>query len=132
MDASKEFLKEQGIMPKISFKDGLVHTIKLINDKKDTITTPEGEEKPGLRYLVEEDGEKKIIITASISLISKLSSIEKGSMVKVKMISTKGSDGKYRSSYVVDKEIDNAPKQDNEEVPVIEEGDELFNIDDIE
>lgn len=100
MDNAKEFLKQQNIMPKISFKDGKVHTITLISDKMDKITDTDGNEISGVTFLVEEDNYQKEFFTASISLISKLAEFKKGDMVTIKMNKIKTERG-YKSGYSV-------------------------------
>lgn len=101
MNASKDFMKENGIFPKISFKDRQVHTVKLLRDKKEKITDNNGKEIEGIKYLVEEDGEQKTIFTSSTSLISQLSQRVEGDIVSIEMKSRKGDDGQYKSYFEV-------------------------------
>ena len=87
MEASKEFMKVNGIGARISFADGAEHTIKLLKDKQDSIpdANSEGGRKEGMKYLVEENGEQKTIFTGSIGLIGKLSECNPGDVVAVQM-----------------------------------------------
>lgn len=87
MDASKEYMKKNGIGAKISFQDGAAHTVKLIQDKEDSIPDPTspGGRKTGMKYLVEEGGEQKTIFSGSVGLIAKLSECAPGDVVTIKM-----------------------------------------------
>lgn len=124
MEASKEYLKKNNIVPTISFKDGTAHTVKLVQDKLDTITGNDGKDVEGVAFLVEEDGEKKRFFTSSVSLIQKLSSVESGSTVTIQMKKSKGQDGKYKSYYEVNSGSASASTNDDE--VSIEEANELF------
>jgi len=101
MNGSKEYLKENDIMPYISFKDGQAHTVKLLSDKADKIKDKDGEEKEGMKYMVIEDGTEKSFFTSAISLIQKLADKEEGSEVVIQMKSAKGADGQWKSFYEV-------------------------------
>src|SRR3990167_10939241 len=109
MDNSKEFLKKQNILPKISFKETPKVKVKLINDKETFIQTPTGD-KAGIKYLVEHEGEKKVIITGSVGLIQKLSQLESGTEVEIEMQNRGG-----KNRFVVARE--------GEDMPVIDEDD---------
>lgn len=84
MQNSKEWMKEGGFTNKISFADGAAHTVKLLGDKIETATI-NGDVVKGMKYLVEEAGEKKTIFTASVGLVSKLSACEINDVVTIKM-----------------------------------------------
>ena len=85
MDASKAYMKENQILPRISFADGKAHTMKLIRDKVDNIPDGKGGNVQGMKYLVEEGGEQKTIFTGSIGLISKLAACEPNDVVTIQM-----------------------------------------------
>lgn len=101
MDAAKQYLKDNNIVPKISFKDKQAHTVELVKDKMETITDRDGKEIEGVSFLVTEDGEPKKIFTTSISLIQKLSECKKGDVVTIQMKSRKDDSGGYKSYYEV-------------------------------
>lgn len=101
MQASKEYMKTNQIVPFISFKDGSAHTVKLIKDKVDSIKDGNnGGMVQGVKFLVEENGEKKSFFTSSVGLIQKLSDFSEGDVVTIKMVSKKVN-GEFRSSFVV-------------------------------
>lgn len=101
MKASKEYMKNNQIVPYISFKDGGQHTVILIKDKVDTIKDGNtGGVVEGVKFLVEENGEKKSFFTSSIGLIQKLSEYQEGDTVTIKMVSKKVN-GEFRSSFLV-------------------------------
>jgi len=102
MESSKLYLKEKGIVPSISFKESPIHTVKLLKDKADKITGNDGKIVEGIRYLVEEKGEKKNFFTSSDSLIQKLSGIKEGEEVTIEMKSKKTETG-FISFYEVKK-----------------------------
>ena len=102
MESSKLYLKEKGIVPSISFKESPIHTVKLLKDKADKITGNDGKVVEGIRYLVEEKGEKKNFFTSSDSLIQKLSGIKEGEEVTIEMKSKKTETG-FISFYEVKK-----------------------------
>jgi len=128
MDNSKQFLKNQDILPRISFKDGKEHIVKLLNDKIDKIQDGTGKEIEGVKYLVEEDNENKSFFTSSIGLIAKLADLEENTMVGIKMIRKK-TDAGYRSSFEVRLIDDNIPVIENETEPsVLDNEDSSSNI----
>lgn len=103
MDNSKKYLEKNNTNQYISFKDGEAHTVKLMDDKEDTMPDRFGKEGGtinGMKYLVEENGIKKTFFTSSIGLISKLSEFEKGSTITIQMKSVKIND-EFRSEFVV-------------------------------
>ncbi len=85
MDASKEYMKKNGIGARISFADGSAHTVKLLRDKVDTIPDGKGGNIEGMKYLVEENGEQKTIFTGSVGLISKLAECKPLDLVTIQM-----------------------------------------------
>lgn len=91
MDASKKFVKDSGLTQKISFKDGSVHTVKLIKDKEDVMQNAfGGGTSTGIKYLVEENGEQKTFFTGAQSLISKLADKQPGETVTIQMKNRNG------------------------------------------
>ena len=103
MDASKDYLRKEGVLPKISFKETPKVKVKLINDKETFIQTPTGD-KAGIKYLVEHEGEKKVIITGSVGLIQKLSQLEPGTEIEIEMQNRGG-----KNRFVVAKEGEDIP-----------------------
>ena len=103
MDASKEYLKNNDIVPRISFKDSPKHTVKLVKDKIDTIMDDKGQKVDGVKYLVEESGDKKTFFTSSDSLIQKLSDVSAGTEVTIEMKSKK-TDAGFRTYFTVTRE----------------------------
>jgi hypothetical protein len=101
MNASKQFLKDEGITSKISFKDNPVHTVILLKDKLEKFTGMKGEEVTGIKYLVREDGEDKTILTTSISLVQKLSEYDSGDELKITYKSIKVG-GEFKNTYDVE------------------------------
>ncbi|GAG08913.1 unnamed protein product, partial [marine sediment metagenome] len=99
MESSKQYLKDNDIVPRISFKKDPKHTVKLLNDKIDTLKTNDGETQ-GVKYLVEEGGEKKTFFTGSVGLIQKLSDFNVGDTVVIEMKSI-NKDGNYISVFEV-------------------------------
>ena len=118
MKESKQFLKDKNIKPRISFKDGNPHVVKLINDKIDEIDDGTGKTVEGMSYLVEEDGDQKTFFTSSIGLISALSELEHGAVVRIVMKKKKGEKG-YISFYEIEK------VEDEDSLPVVEPDEEL-------
>lgn len=85
MDASRKYMKDNGIGSRISFADGAMHTVKLLKDKEDTIPDGKGGNITGMKYLVEEKGEQKTIFTGSVGLIAKLAACEVNDVVNIQM-----------------------------------------------
>lgn len=100
MQSSKDFLKNKGIMTRISFKESPVHTVKLLSDSIESIKDEKGEEVEGVKYLVEENGEKKSFFTSSVGLMQRLAEYKEGSTVTIEMKSKK-KDGKWISYFEV-------------------------------
>jgi hypothetical protein len=119
MQYSKEFLVKHSIYPKISFKDKLPHTFKLLKDKIDTISGDDGKAKEGVTYKVLENGEEKTFFTTSPSLIAALSSHEPNDTVTVKLVS-KNINGKLVSVYVVNSEAEVAAEDEQDGLGVEE------------
>ena len=115
MKNSKQYLKDKEIMQRISFKKEPKHTVKLLEDKLDTIPDGKGGEISGMKYLVEENGVQKSIFTSSNSLIEQLSDLDEGTVVTVEMKS-KNVDGKFISYYEVVKGEINMVGDDTETV----------------
>lgn len=129
MKASKEYMKTNQIVPYISFKDGGAHTVTLIKDKVDSIKDGNtGGTVEGVKFLVEENGEKKSFFTSSVGLIQKLSEFDEGAIVTIKMVSKKVN-GEFRSSFLVKKgdgsessEEDDDEEEDGDATPQQETG----------
>lgn len=121
---SKSFLDEKGIKPRISFKDGLPHTVTLLKEERATIEI-DGKEKDGIKYTVDEDGIEKDFFSSSISLIGRMAQISVGEKIVIQMSSSKDSNGEYKSGYSVRRYIKNAGKNvqefDDDNIPIIEE-----------
>ncbi|MCR4307089.1 MAG: hypothetical protein NUV80_00855 [Candidatus Berkelbacteria bacterium] len=124
MQNSKQFLQTHNVMPRISFKDGQAHLLSMLNDKIDTIKGTDGEMVEGVKYLVQEENEKKTFFTSSISLIQKLADVKEGENVIVQMKSRKGENGKWQSYYDVQYK-GKVGKDMGEEIPVIEENESV-------
>lgn len=131
MDASKEYLKENKILSRISFKENPTHTFTLEKDKLETITGSDGQEKAGVQYLVKEDGEHKTWFTGSPSVIQKIAEYKTGDTVKVTMKSVKGNNGQFISVFEVESVESAEPveKEINTIADIPEE--EEVNIEDI-
>ena len=129
MNESKAYVKDHNIIPTISFKDGKAHVLKIIQDKRRTIQTDQGD-KEGVSYKVMEGETLKRFFTSSDALIVKLADIEEGESVKIQMKSRKTQDG-FINFYEVEKvlpEIQTGkPVQEEktsipeEEIPIIED-----------
>ena len=119
MRESQNFMKKHQVLPNISFKDGKIHKVRLIQDKIKTITSPDGQTIEGVAYKVIEDGVPKRFFTSSISLISKLSEFPEDTTVTIQMKQRKTEQG-FRSFYEV-KKAEESPEITDEEIPIIEE-----------
>ena len=94
MQASKEFLKNNNIRSRISFKDGEPRTVTLIKDEPDSFFDEVTKKTVnGVRYSVKEKGEEKTFFTGSIGLIQKLSEFSAGDEVVIQMKRKKGENG---------------------------------------
>lgn len=121
MEGAKQYLKEQNILPRLSFKDGLKHVLKLIDSKSDTINDGNNIIK-GIKVLVEENGEKKTFFTSSESLISKLSEIAENTVVVIELKSRKDQDGQFKSIFSVSVPSTSIPEKD-----IPEESEDTFD-----
>lgn len=123
MQSSKDFLKERGVMSRISFKDGKAHTVVLLKDKVETIKGQDGSDIEGVKYLVTEGKEPKSFFTSSVKLIQQLADVKENEEVTIVMKSKKGDTG-YVSYYEVKKKEDGNPDEDEidvDDIPVIED-----------
>ena len=128
MQNSKDFIKTHKILGRISFKDGLVHKVKLLQDKEIKIETENQGVVDGIRFLVEEDGEQKTFQTASPYLIRDLAEISENEIVVIQLKRKKTEQG-FRSYFEVKKETsedDGIPVIDDEIFPAIPEEEESF------
>ena len=118
MKAAEEFCQQNDIKPNISFKDGLAHEVELVSSKLDQ-KEYDGETKKGITCLVKEGGVEKTFFTSSISLIASLTSIQIGDKVVIELVSRKGSDGGFKSSFILRK-AGEAPKDVEDVCPTID------------
>lgn len=115
MQGSKDFIKKNNIVPFISFKDQARHQVKLLSDEIGQLKGIDGKDVEGVKYVVEENGEKKSFFTSSISLIQKLSVFNPGDEVVVEMKSRKDGNS-WKSYFVVSKVGDEPPSVTEEEI----------------
>lgn len=129
MDASKQFLKNNDIISFISFKATPKHTFKLLGDE---ITEMHTEDKivKGVRYTVEESGERKSFFTGSSTLIARLSEFAIGIVVTVEMKKRKGDDGVWKSYFEISTSEESKKTIDSTEdkTPSIQVGEEEEQI----
>jgi hypothetical protein len=122
-NASQQFLKDNKIIPFISFADRKVHKIIVVKDKLDQLTDKTGKTTAGVSYLVKEFGQPAKFFTSSVGLIQKLSRyVGMETEVAVEMKSKKTDKG-YQNYYKVD-EVgkEEAPMAESEDdIPVIED-----------
>lgn len=118
MKAAEEFCQQNDIRPTISFKDGQPHEVTFVSSKLDEREF-DGQAKKGITCLVKEGGIEKSFFTSSVSLIASLTSIQVDDTVVIELVSRKGSDGGFKSSFVVRKAGD-APTDREEELPTID------------
>ncbi len=127
MENSKKFLKDHNILPKISFNDGEPRTLTIVDDKLDTTFDQKKQiDVDCMTYKVTENGEVKKFSTQSITLIAKLSEVEKDDVVKIQQTKYKTATG-FKKTYKVSKiegenevsvEGDIPPELD---IPILEE-----------
>ncbi len=107
MKASEEFLKDNKIVPFISFKEKPQHIVTLKTDERESIINDKGKEVFGVTYFVEEAGEERKFFTSSISLIQKLAQYKADDEVIITMKKKKIEPneqypkGTYKSYYIV-------------------------------
>lgn len=117
----KDFLKSHNITERISFKDGMPHTFKILKRKLDSIDN-QGVIKEGLKYLVSEAGTPRSFFTSAISLIQKLAEIEDGRLITVQMKSKPNGQGGFTSYFDVSypqpqmKQVEDIPLSEPEEI----------------
>ena len=98
MQASKDYMKENNMLPSISFELNKNTVVKMLKDKKDSVKDKRtGEPVHGVRYLVEQNGEKKTFFTGSYVLIEKLSNCNEGDVVTIRQIKKQGQSGPITS-----------------------------------
>lgn len=121
MEIAKEYLKDKGFLPRLSFQQQPKATVKILKGEKRTIPTGGGEEVEGLLFTVEENGEKKELFTASLSLIRQLADYDIGDVLIIEMKKVKTDKG-YRSTFEVKPagEIEAVPEVPDEEIPVLD------------
>ena len=100
LNASQKFLKDHDIVSRISFKDGKPHTVRILSDEADTIVV-EGKETEGIRYTVEENGEKKEFFTGSPYLIQQIAENSLVEELIIQMKKRKRNDGSFVSYFDV-------------------------------
>ena len=127
MQSAKDFLKNSKIMPRISLRDGKVHTLKVLNAKLDKLNNTDGTVSEGLRILVEEDGTMKTLFTSSIQLITVLSEVEPNEILEVQMKKKSGPQG-IRSYFDIKRlDISNQPPNVSPSTTPAAEGVPEFN-----
>jgi len=120
MESSKQWLKDNKILPKISFEKNEPRVVKLIDDKLETITS-DGKEVHGMKYKVVEKGTPKTIFTSSVALISFLAEHSPGETVRILQKGYKdGND--FKTTYEVA-----GVKMGDEEIPIAKERGEEQN-----
>ncbi len=124
MEIIKSFLKDHDIFPKVDFSDKKVHTVKILNVKREKFTDRNNKEVEGMKFLVEEDGEMKTILTTSSALLLKLRDSEEGDFYKIQMKHVKVGATPVRT-YDVWKIKDDKEVSVSEEIPVIEEEEDI-------
>jgi len=120
MKKVKDYLKKEGILSRISFKDGKEHIVKLIDCKEVTITDANGEERRGMKFKVTEGGEPKTFFTSSVGLLTKLAEIPENSVVSIQMKKRKDN-GNYKSYFDVSLVEKETPDSDWDDIPIIED-----------
>jgi len=125
MENSKKWLKENNILPKISFETKQPRILTIVEDKLETIIDKEGKEVNGVKYkVVDENGDPGTVFTSSVALITKLAGVESGEKAKITKESYKALDGGFRTTYKVVKVTDGGEEElspeDDDDIPVIE------------
>ena len=113
MQVAKDYLREKGVRPFISFKNNPKHTVTLKNAKKDQLKDQGGEVIDGMSFLVDESGEEKKFFTQSTSLIGQLAEFEFGDTVTIEM-KRRNVSGSVKSYYVVTSSKKVVPVKDEE------------------
>lgn len=123
MKAAQEFYEKQkeekDMKPFLDLTDNEFHTLKVKEAKQGT-NTFEGNERKGVWYLVEEDGEEKKWFSNAFKVTQVMAEVEPGEEVKVRRYSEKvgtkeNGDPDYRTRYEIEK------VGEDEDIPVIEE-----------
>ena len=98
---AKKFVEERGdYLPSVDKNDGEKHFLTLIDAEEIEIPNKRGEGKVKvMKWTVEEDGEKRSLLTGSVSLNARLAALNKGDEVMVQQTKTKTDDGEWRTSY---------------------------------
>lgn len=132
MQLEKDYLKEKGILPRISFKKTPIVTgLKLLERRKLEITNVEGEKVQGLEYIVEHEGIKKSFFTTSIDLINQLLPTENNEIVNITLKSVKSPTGQFKSKYLVKYSSGNEAVVKNEQPVEKDSTEEDINVEDI-
>jgi len=113
MEAIKNFLKENQILPRISFKDKKEHTVEIAKARAESFKNDKNEEVNGIKFLVTESGEPKTFFTASQDLLTQLADCKEGETYKIKMYS-ESVGGVIKSRFSVQ-------KVGLEEIPVVDD-----------
>lgn len=103
MQNSQQFLKQENILPRLSFRDGKRHILTLVKDKIDSISNDKGQQIKGVRYLCTEDGTPKSFFTSSQALIQRLAEVPEESVVAIQMKRRQTPQG-FRSYFEIDEE----------------------------
>lgn len=127
MENSKQWLKDNHILPKVQFEPNKPRTVQIIQDKREQFQNARGEQVDGIKYKVMEDGEVKTILTTSKALISKLAEVEPESFVRITQKIVNMGSGPIKTYEVVEVSEGGekivTPEVDENEIPVIEEED---------
>jgi hypothetical protein len=127
MDEIKSFLKDHNIFPKVDFSDKKVHTVKILNVKREKFTDRNSKEVEGMKFSVEEDEEMRTILTTSSALLLKLRDSEEGDVYEIQMKHVKVGATPVRTYDVWKIKDDKKVSVDvkSEEIPIIEEEEEI-------
>ena len=103
MDAAKKYMKDNDMVPFLSFNLNENTVVKLLADKEDKIKDKRtGDMVDGVKFLIEHDGTKKSFFTSSYVLIQKLAEHAVGEVVTIRQIKKQGNEGPI-TSYEVEK-----------------------------
>ena len=100
MSIEEEYLKDKGITPSISFKDGKEHKVKIIKRKKDQLLNQDGKMVDGISYLVTEDNIPKKFFTTSTKLVQELMGVIDEEVI-IKQKKYQNTEGDWRTTYEV-------------------------------
>lgn len=126
MEAAKKYLEKHESYDRVNLKDGLEHTLELINAKIDNIKDKNTQKDiEGVKFLVKEGEELKTIFTTSVALIQKLADIEPKTIITITQVKYFGNNDKELTGYNVTKFVGDKFEKVGEDV---EEKSELETI----